>query len=88
MTDGLITPWQKGGFYANEETAPGMAPDTDLSGDLAVKRGTDPLFTDGQQETPNSVSGLPLRPARLVSEEEPPGIPSLEDRRPGTIDKR
>jgi hypothetical protein len=60
----------------------------DLSGDLAVKRGSDPNITDAEQETANSVSGLPLQPSRMVSTEQNPEIPTLEDRRPGTIDKR
>jgi hypothetical protein len=88
MSD-LKTPWQGGGFMANQDTAPAMAPDGgNLSGDLAFDRGGDPLFTDGQKETPNSVSGLPLLPHRYTVHEEPPAPPSLEDRMPGTIDKR
>jgi hypothetical protein len=79
---------------------------TDLGGDLATSRGTDPLTdTSGSsalqtpfdkpidpsldgQETPNSVSGLPAQPNRFQPSETPPDPPSLEDRNPGTIDKR
>lgn len=39
-------------------------------------------------ESPNSVSGLPPLPNRYEPTEQPPGIPSLKDRRPGTIDER
>jgi len=43
--------------------------------------------TDGQ-ESPNSVSGLPALPNRFESSEQPPPPPTLQDRRPGTIDER
>lgn len=39
-------------------------------------------------ESPNSVSGLPPQPNRFEPPETPPGPPSLQDRRPGTIDER
>ena len=88
---------------------------SDLSGDLATGRGSDPNGQDGNApagggiinfwedskqplpegssgpataETPNSVSGLPLLPNRFVPAETPPDPPSLENRNPGTIDKR
>lgn len=41
---------------------------------------------DGQ-ETPNSVSGLPLLPSRFEPNESPVDQPTLERRNPGTIDK-
>lgn len=84
----LKTFWQPGTFTANAENAPGMPTDADLSGDVATSRGGDPLFPDGQKETANTVSGLPLLPHRFVSNEDPPPPPTLEDRMPGTIDKR
>jgi hypothetical protein len=84
----IQTPWQPGGFSGNSENRPVMPPDQDLSGDLVGSRGGDPLIDDGQKETPNSVSGLPLLPARLVITEKPPAPPSLEDRMPGTIDEQ
>jgi hypothetical protein len=42
----------------------------------------------GGQETPNSVSGLPLRAERWEPSDNPPAPPSLQDRMPGTIDER
>jgi hypothetical protein len=39
-------------------------------------------------ESPNSVSGLPPQPNRFQPTEQPPEPPSLQDRNPGTIDKR
>ena len=39
-------------------------------------------------ETPNSVSGLPARPARFAPSGTPPPPPSLQDRNPGTIDEQ
>jgi len=85
---------------------------TDLSGDLATTRGTDPnsegnsgpaalanFWPDAKQPLPeggglsieesaNSVSGLPARPARFGPSETPPEPPSLQDRSPGTVDKK
>lgn len=40
------------------------------------------------EESANSVSGLPSLPARTQPSEAPPDPPSLQDRSPGTIDKR
>jgi len=37
------------------------------------------------EETPNSVSGLPLRPNRWEPSEKPPMPPDLTDRNPGTL---
>ena len=46
-----------------------------------------PLFSG--EETPNSVSGLALQPNRFEpSPASPPELPSLQDRRPGTIDQQ
>lgn len=85
---------------------PAYGDTSDLSGDLATSRGTDPLTdTSGSsglktpfdkpidpnlegQETANSVSGLPMQPNRFQPSETPPEPPSLQDRNPGTIDKR
>lgn len=45
--------------------------------------------TPGGEETPNSLSGLPLRPARMApSPAEPPQPPTLKDRSPMTIDEK
>lgn len=57
-------------------------------------QGLDPIWTDpvpelsAAAESPNSVSGLPAQPNRFEPPETPPGPPSLQDRRPGTIDER
>jgi hypothetical protein len=40
------------------------------------------------QETENSVSGLPSLPNRYEPPVAPPPPPTLQDRRPGTIDER
>lgn len=40
------------------------------------------------QESENSVSGLPPLPNRFEPADQPPGPPSLQDRRPGTIDEQ
>ena len=40
------------------------------------------------EETPNSVSGLPTLPSRYQPSDQPPPPPTLQDRRPGTIDER
>lgn len=69
-------------------TDPGMPMSEDLSGDLGSSRGGDPNVPEGQKESSNSVSGLPALPSRFVSTEAPPEPPSLEDRNPGTIDKK
>lgn len=42
----------------------------------------------GGSETENSVSGLPTLPTRFEPTETPPPPPTLQDRRPGTIDER
>jgi len=39
-------------------------------------------------ESPNSVSGLPALPNRFEPSAQPPEPPSLQDRRPGTIDEQ
>jgi len=69
-------------------TDPGMPESESLVGDDIGASGGDPNITDGQAETANSVSGLPLLPSRMVSNEAPPPPPSLEDRNPGTIDQQ
>ena len=44
--------------------------------------------TPSGAETENSVSGLPSLPNRFEPTEQPPPPPTLQDRRPGTIDER
>lgn len=46
------------------------------------------VSTPGGEETANSLSGLPKLPWRYEPPEEPPDPPTLEDRNPGTIDKK
>jgi hypothetical protein len=67
---------------------------TDPQVDLAGTDANQPLWPappvpgiDGQ-ESPNSVSGLPSQPNRFEPTEQPPPLPTLQDRRPGTIDER
>jgi len=68
----------------------GTDPLTDLGGASALQtpfdRPIDPSL-DGQ-ESANSVSGLPMTPNRFEPAESGVMPPSLEDRNPGTIDKR
>lgn len=47
-----------------------------------------PVSDPSGQETENSVSGLPALPNRYEPPVEPPPPPTLQDRRPGTIDER
>ena len=47
-----------------------------------------PVAAVSGQETENSVSGLPPQPNRFEPPSEPPPPPTLQDRRPGTIDER
>lgn len=44
--------------------------------------------TPSGEETPNSLSGLPLAPNRYQPSDTPPAPPTLTDRNPGTIDQR
>lgn len=44
--------------------------------------------TPGGEESPNSVSGLPAAPQRFEPSAQPPPPPTLQDRRPGTIDEQ
>jgi hypothetical protein len=48
----------------------------------------DPVPTMTSSESENSVSGLPTLPNRFEPTETPPPLPTLQDRRPGTIDER
>ncbi len=61
---------------------------TDIAG-WGENRGGDANITDGQKESANSVSGLPAQPSRYsMGEQADAEPPSLEDRMPGTIDKK
>lgn len=44
--------------------------------------------TPSGEETANTVSGLPALPNRYEPPASPPPPPTLQDRRPGTIDER
>ena len=48
----------------------------------------DPVPSISGAESDNSVSGLPSLPNRYEPTEQPPPPPTLQDRRPGTIDER
>jgi hypothetical protein len=47
-----------------------------------------PVGAFSGEEDANSVSGLPSMPNRFEPTATPPPIPSLQDRRPGTIDEQ
>lgn len=47
-----------------------------------------PFERQEMAESSNSVSGLPPLPNRFEPSETPPEMPNLQDRSPGTIDKR
>lgn len=73
-------------------TSRGTDPNVDVSGAGALQSPwpTDKYATTKTEtnESPNSVSGLPSLPNRFEPSEQPPSPPSLQDRSPGTIDKR
>jgi len=69
----------------------GNDPNADVGGTSGLKPIWDnPVVSHtGDQETANSLSGLPLRPARMApSPEKPPMPPTLQDRSPSTIDEK
>jgi hypothetical protein len=78
------------GLAGDSITSSGTDPQVDASGSAAV----DPLWPAPpvpgieNAESPNSVSGLPPMPNRFEPSEQPPEPPSLQDRRPGTIDQQ
>lgn len=72
-------------------TARGNDPNIDMGGSSGLQEvwGADQPTKDmPSSETANSVSGLPLQPARFQPSETPPQPPDLTDRNPGTIDQR
>lgn len=71
----------------NDIPASGSDPNVDLGGSSALKSFWDnaPVSTPDGQETANSLSGLPLRPARMSPGDTPPEPPSLQDHTPGII---
>lgn len=94
MSD-LKTFWTNPGMPKSEElsgdgiVSSGTDPLTPLSGENALQPlwPNDPVPPIDGEETPNSVSGLPARPSRFQPTEIPPPLPTLKDRRPGTIDE-
>lgn len=70
--------------------ARGTDPLTDVSGASGLKTFFDKPIDPSMEgeETANPVSGLPLRPARWEPSESSVEPPSLQDRNPGTIDRR
>jgi hypothetical protein len=72
-------------------TASGSDPSVDTEGTSAMTPlgWTNPSVpTPDGSESPNSVSGLPDRPNRFEPSATPPEPPTLQDRRPGTIDEQ
>jgi hypothetical protein len=70
--------------------------DPNAAGDNGAGMGIDPLWppdkrattADGQEESANSVSGLPALPNRFEPAEGTVDMPDLTTRSPGTIDKQ
>lgn len=95
MSD-LKTFWTNPGMPSSSDlggdtvTSSGSDPSIDASGSSPI----DPIWPnppvpgiDGS-ESPNSVSGLPSLPTRFEPSAQPPAPPTLQDRRPGTIDEQ
>jgi len=78
------------GLGGETVTSSGTDPQVDLSGnaDFNPIWPNPPVPSFGGQEDPNSVSGLPAQPNRFEPTASPPEPPTLQDRRPGTIDER
>ena len=78
------------GLDGTSITSRGTDPQVSLDGSSAVQ----PIWPDppvpsiSGEESANSVSGLPSSPNRYEPSEQPPPIPPLTERRPGTIDKQ
>jgi hypothetical protein len=71
-------------------TSRGGDPNIDLGGASALQPiwSDPPVPTPDGGETANSVSGLPMAPARYQPTQDPPEPPSLQDRSPGTVDTK
>lgn len=96
MSD-LKTFWDKPGMPTSPEVGGGdgvTGRGTDPQVTIDSPNALDPLWQAppvapiGGEETDNSVSGLPSLPNRFEPSATPPPPPSLQDRRPGTIDER
>jgi hypothetical protein len=91
----IKSPWDNPGTPTPDASGAGV---TARGGDPLIDQGGSsglkPLWPDPalssveSKETSNSVSGLPLQPARFEPSGTPPQPPSLKDRNPGTIDER
>jgi hypothetical protein len=78
-------------FGGDSITERGTDPNVDLAGENALTQqmwANPPVPGIDGQESANSVSGLPSQPNRFEPAAEPPPPPTLQDRRPGTIDER
>jgi len=68
----------------------GSDPEITIAGESACKpfwpEPPVPYLTSGA-ESSNSVSGLPALPDRFQPSDQPPPPPTLQDRRPGSIDE-
>lgn len=79
------------GLSGDGVTQSGSDPQVSVEGSdaLVQRHWTNPSVPDPSgEETPNSVSGLPALPNRFEPAAEPPPPPTLQDRRPGTIDQQ
>ena len=97
-TGELKSPWgDKGDYVAPMPDTAGAGvvsrgtdPNVDTGGAGALQSPyTQPAISnfDGQ-ESPNSVSGLPLQPNRFEPSGTPPSPPDLTDRNPGNVDRQ
>jgi hypothetical protein len=92
----LKTPWPEKdqAFTGTDMSGSGVTAsggeDVSQEGESGLKpMWKEPILSNfDKAETPNSVSGLPLQPNRWQPSEEPPDMPDLTDRSPGTIDKK
>jgi hypothetical protein len=95
MSD-LKTFWDKPGMPMSTDlggdavVSSGTDPQVSLSGENALQPfwTNDPVPKTDGEESSNSVSGLPQQPSRFQPTEIPPPLPTLQDRRPGTIDEQ
>ena len=78
------------GLEGESITGRGTDPQVDTSGTSALQPvwTNDPVPAMSAEESANSVSGLPAQPNRFEPTDQPPPPPTLQDRRPGTIDEQ
>ena len=94
MPDGFYPVWKDmpvpiPGAEGDLPVARGSDPLIGAPGDNALQPIWDaaPVTLASDEESAHSVSGLPMRPARMQSSETPPEPPTIRDRMPGTIDQ-